>query len=277
MKEPGTKLSTKNFWAIAVNSTTTFFLAYLLVYYINFFLRVAMAAVFNYPVNFTYNKINYFIQSYEWTHDSVRLIYSSGPLVLLVFGVLSLVIYASMSEEEGRMKTFFIWFTMHAFNFVFSGLMIGNIFTHGIGHVFNWMYLHDTTKMIVALVGFFGLLLTAILVTKPIESSAVSYFNKLNDKNIPFFITAQVIVPYVIGSLLVIGYFFPLVSFQVKYSWIVLGVLIMIIVGRVNYMEPLVFDVEEKHISVSWPSVIFTLAIALLVHYLLSTPRSFGM
>jgi len=184
------------------------------------------------------------------------------------------VIYASMSDEQGRVKIFFAWFTLHAFNFVFSGLMIGNIFTHGVGHVFNWMYLHDTTKMIVALTGFFGLLLTAIVVTKPLASSAISYFNELNEKNAPFFIMAQIVVPYILGSGLVILYFMPLVSFQVKYSWIVLGVLLLIISGRINYMEPELYDMEERKIGISWPVFIFIAVVVLAIRFGLATPIS---
>jgi hypothetical protein len=236
-----------------------------------------MARVFSFPLNFTYNRIGYFIQNYEWTLDSVRLIYSSGPILLLVLAILSLVLYATMSNEKSRIKIFFIWFSMHAFNFVFSGLIIGNIFTEGVGHVFNWMYLSDTAKMTVALFGFFGLLLTAILVTKPITSTAVSYFNGLNDTNIPFFITAQIIVPYIIGSSLVLLYFLPLSFFQEKYSWITLGILILFVSGRINHMEPVVYDKEEKPVSISWLTVIFTIVIALAIRFGLSTPLGIGM
>ncbi len=276
MEELNTRLSIKNFWAIVLNSTSTFVLAYLFVFYINHFLKVMLAAVFGYPTSFTYNNINYFIESYEWTLDSVRLIYSSGPFLLLVLGILSLMVYASMSDEEGRIKIFFVWFTLHAFNFVFSGLMIGNIFTHGVGHVFNWLYLNDTLKMIVALIGFFGLLLSAIVVTKPIASSAVSYFNGLNEKNTPFFITSQIIVPYIIGSVIIVLYFMPIVSFQEQYSWIILGVLLLIVSGRINSMEPVHFDMEEKSVGVSWFTLVFTIIIVFGIRYGLAVPRSFS-
>ena len=274
--ETGTKLSTKNFWAIAVNSTVTFVLSYLFVYYINHFLKIMMAAVFGYPTNFTYNKINYFIESYRWTMDAVTLIYLSGPILLFVLGILSLVYYASMSDEEGRIKVFFVWFTLHAFNFVFSGLMIGNIFTLGVGHVFNWMYLNDTMKMIVALIGFFGLLLSAILVTKPIASSAVSYFNGLDESNTPFFVTSQIIVPFILGSVIILVYFYPFVSYQEEYSWIVLGILLLIVSGRINSMEPVHFDMEERSVGVSWVTLIFTIIVVLGIRFGLVTARSFS-
>ena len=267
MEPSTTKLSIKNFWAIVVNSTSTFVLAYLFVFYINLLLKAMLAGVFGYPVTFTHNTIYYLIENYEWTQDSVRLIYSAGPILLLVFGIISLMIHTSLSDEEGRTKVFFVWFALHAFNFVFSGLIIGNIFTHGVGHVFNWMYMHDTTKMIVALVGFFGLLLSAIVVTKPITSTAISYFNRLDEKNAPFFIMSQIIVPFILGSGIIVLYFLPGAEFQEMYSWIVLGVLLLIISGRINSMEPIQFDMEDRTVGVSWVVFIFTILLVLALRF----------
>lgn len=267
MEESTTKLSIKNFWAIVVNSTSTFVLAYLFVFYFNVLLKAMLAGVFSYPVTITHNTIYYLIENYEWTQDSVRLIYSAGPILLLVFGIISLMIHTSLSDEEGRTKIFFVWFALHAFNFVFSGLIIGNIFTHGVGHVFNWMYMHDTTKMIVALVGFFGLLLSAIVVTKPITSTALSYFNRLDEKNAPFFIMSQIIVPFILGSGIIVLYFLPGAEFQEMYSWIVLGVLLLIISGRINSMEPIQFDMEDRKVGVSWVVFIFTILLVLALRF----------
>ena len=267
MEPSTTKLSIKNFWAIVVNSTSTFVLAYLFVFYINLLLKAMLAGVFGYPVTFTHNTIYYLIENYEWTQDSVRLIYSAGPILLLVFGIISLMIHTSLSDEEGRTKVFFVWFALHAFNFVFSGLIIGNIFTLGVGHVFNWLYMHDTTKMIVALVGFFGLLLSAIVVTKPITSTAISYFNRLDEKNAPFFIMSQIIVPFILGSGIIVLYFLPGAEFQEMYSWIVLGVLLLIISGRINSMEPIQFDMEDRTVGVSWVVFIFTILLVLALRF----------
>ena len=147
-----TKLSRRNFWVIVANSTSTFVLAYFFVFFINHFTKILITGVFQYPITFTYDTIYFLIKSYEWTHESVRLIYSSGPILILVLGVISLMIFHSFSDEEGWLKVIFIWFSLHAFNYVFSGLSIGNIFNYGVGHVFEWMYLRDTAKMIVALI-----------------------------------------------------------------------------------------------------------------------------
>ena len=254
-----TELSRRNFWVIAINSTSTFVLAYFLVFFVNHFSKIMMTGVFQYPITFTYDTIYFLIHAYEWTHESVRLIYSAGPILVLVLGVISLMIFYSFSDEEGWVKVIFIWFSLHAFNFVFSGLSIGNIFNYGLGHVFDWMYLRDTAKMILALIGFFGLLISGFLLTRPMILTGNSYFNGLDEGNIPFFITAQIIVPFILGSVINVLFFLPTIPVQEQYSWIVLAVLLLIISVRINYMEPHEFvEMEERSIRLSWPVLIFT-------------------
>ncbi|MDP2721776.1 MAG: hypothetical protein Q8O72_03365 [Bacteroidales bacterium] len=260
----------KNFWIIAANSTASYVLAFLFVFYINHFANILTCGTFGYEISFDWDIIFYHIEPYEWTHDSVFLIYSAGPILILITGFISLITFYSFLEEQARIKTFFMWLTLHAFNFFFGGLLIGNIFKKGIGHVFNWLYFTDTSKMLVALIGFFGLLATAFFMTKPVATSANIYFNKLDHKNFPFFITAQVIVPFVAGTLLYMLYFMPRLLFQETYSWISLGVLLIIIFGRINYMEALYFDEETRYIRLSKVIVFTTLTITIVMRVLLN-------
>lgn len=262
-----TELSRKNFWAIAVNSTTAFVLTYLIVFYINFFIQVILTGIFDYPITFTHDTIFFHIKGYEWSHDSVRLIYSSGPILVFVLGVISLMIFSGFADDSSRVKVLFVWFSLHAFNFVFSGLSIGNIFGYGLGHVFTWMYLHDTAKMIISLIGFFGLLSTAIFIVKPIINSGSSFFSYLDERNVPFFIMAQIVVPYIIGSVIGVMYFLPTIPVQEEYSWVVMGVLILIVSVSVNKMERIQFDNEKRTIGISWRLVVFTIVIMLAMRF----------
>jgi len=263
--KPNFKLTKTNFWLIATNSTASYVLAFLIVFYINHFIKVILAGSYGYDLGFDWDIINFYIEPYEWTHDSVKLIYSAGPILILVLGFISLVAFWSLVEEPARLKTFFMWFTLHSFNFFFGGLLIGNIFKKGVGHVFNWMYMTDTSKMIVALFGFLGLLGTALIMSKPAAITANSYFNKLDDKNIPFFITAQIIVPFIIGTLLYLGFFMPRILFQETYSWISLAMILLFIIGKVSRMETLYFDEEDRFIGIS--SVIVITSIVIFVSF----------
>lgn len=263
-------LTKKNFWIIAANSTASYVLAFLFVFYLNHFANILSSASFGYDLSFDWDIIFYHIEPYEWTHDSVQLIYSAGPILILIVGLISLIGFYSLVEEPARIKSFFMWLTLHAMNFFFGGLLIGNIFKKGIGHVFNWMYFTDTAKMIVALIGFLGLLGTAYFMAKPVAISANSYFNKLNEKNFPFFFTAQIIVPFIIGTLLYLLYFMPRLLFQETYSWISLGVLLIIIFGRINYMETMYFDEDDRYIEPSKAILITAILVSIGLRLILN-------
>ncbi|MBU2554180.1 MAG: hypothetical protein K9G61_06340 [Bacteroidales bacterium] len=263
-------LTRKNFWIIAANSTACYVLAFLFVFYVNHFTNIFTSGMFGYDVSFDWDIIYYHIEPYEWTHDSVKLIYSAGPILIFIVGLISLIGFYSLVEEVARIKTFFMWLTLHAMNYFFGGLLIGNLFKKGVGHVFNWMYFTDTAKMLVALLGFSGLLATAYFMSKAVAISANSYFNKLDEKNFPFFFTAQVIIPFIAGTLIYMGYFAPRILWQESYSWISLGVLLIIIFFRMNSFETLYFDEEDRYIELSKAIVITALVIVVGMRLLLN-------
>ncbi len=262
--KPDVQLTRTNFWIIATNSTASYVLAFLFLFYISHFAKIIFAINYSYDLGFDYGKIFYYIEPYEWTHDSVKLIYSAGPILIFVIGLISLIAFWSLVEEPARIKTFFMWLVLHSFNYFFGGLIIGNIFKKGVGHVFNWMYLTDTTKMLVALFGFLGLLGTALIMTKPAAVSANSYFNKLDEKNFPFFVSAQLVIPFILGTLIYIGYFLPYILVQEIFSWISLALLLLIIIIKISRSDTLYFDEETRYINVS-PTIVVTAIVILVV------------
>ncbi len=262
--KPDIQLTRTNFWIIVTNSTASYVLAFLFLFYISHFVKIIFAINYSYDIGFDYGKIFFYIEPHEWTHDSVKLIYSAGPILIFVIGLISLIAFWSLVEEPARIKTFFMWLVLHSFNYFFGGLIIGNIFKKGVGHVFNWMYLTDTTKMLVALFGFLGLVGTALIMTKPAAVSANSYFNKLDEKNFPFFVSAQLVIPFILGTLIYIGYFLPYILVQEIFSWISLALLLLIIIIKISRSDTLYFDEETRYINVS-PTIVVTAIVILVV------------
>ncbi len=259
------ELSRRNFWVIVLNSTSAFVLAYLLVFYLNHFTKAAMGIMFNIPVAFDWDQLYFYIKDYQWTHDMVTTVFSAGVVVVFIFGILSLAAFRAFREEVSRLKIFFLWFALLAFNFFFSNLLIGNLFTRGIGYVFQWAYLSDTAKVVIAMIGFFGLILTALVLRRPFLLSANSYFVSLKERNFPFFFTAQVIVPYLAGSLVSVFYFYPRILFQERYSWISLGVVLLILYLGINQEETVLFDPEEPPPPVTVSKVLVIAAVVVAV------------
>ena len=263
-------LSKRNFWVIVANSTAAFVLAYLFIFYIDFFSKILTSGMFDYDVSFNYYVIYYHIEPFQWTHDSVKLMYSAGPVLVLIFGLISLIGFYSLVEEPARAKIFFIWLTFLSLSHFFGGILIGNLFTKGIGHVFNWFYLNSTEKLVVAMIGFFGLIGTAFLMAKPIAISANSYYQEFNQKLFPFFFTAQIIMPFIIGTILTELYFLPMPNFQVMWFWAPVIVLLYIIYKVLDGSDNLYFDEEDRTVEISKGLVITAISIYIGFRVLLS-------
>ncbi len=255
------KLTRGNFWIIATNSTAAYVLSYLLVFYLNHFTNMFMSSMFDITVSFDWNYVYYHIEPYQWTFDAVKTIFSVGPVLVFLVGLIALIAFFSLLEEQAIIKVFFLWLALHALNFFFSNLLIGNIFKQGIGHVFNWMFLTDTQKLIVAMIGFFGLIGTAFVMTGPVITSANSYFSKMDEKRFPFFFTAQIIVPFILGTILSVGYFIPRILFQERYSWIILMVMLFIIYMRLKDHDNIYFDEDDRTVRLSYTLIIITFVV----------------
>ena len=260
-------LSRRNFWILVVNSTVAFVVSYLFVFYLNLFSIVFTAGMFDYDISFNFSHIIYHVKQTDWTHDSVKVIFGSGPLLTFIIGLLSLLAYASMSEETEKIKLYLLWLSLNAFNYVFSGIIIGIIFKVRIAHLFIWMYFNDSQLLMMAIVGFFGILITAFVMTRRIAFSANIYFNDLNERNFPFFIMSQIILPFLLGVMLVVLYFVPQIHVMEMYVWIGLAIILLICSVNISNYDPVYFDEEERSIKVSWVALLISTLLILLLRF----------
>jgi len=263
-------LSRKNFWIIVINSTAAFVISYLLVFYLNHFTSIFAAGMFNHDVSFDFSKINYLVIPTDWTHDSVKVIYGVGPLIVFITGLLSILAYSSLSEDTEKIKIFLLWLSLNAFNFVFSSIIIGIIFKIRIVHLFIWMYLNDSQLLMMAMIGFFGILIVALLMSKKIAFSANTYFNKLDENNFPFFIMSQMIVPFIVGAIILVIYFIPQIQITETYIWIGLALIVTISTILISNLDAVYFDEEKKDIKLSWPLIIISVLLLITLRVALN-------
>ncbi|MBN2639926.1 MAG: hypothetical protein JXR65_12660 [Bacteroidales bacterium] len=265
-------LSRKNFWTIVLNSTSAFVLAYLMVFYINHFTKIFIILFLGHSLRFNWYQIYLLIQDYQWTHGMVNLIFSAGVILVLVAGLVAYRSLLMMKFEQGIKYTFILWVSLLSFQLFFSELLIGTILTKGMGYVFQWMYLSDTAKVVIAMIGFGGLIIVASIMKGPVLWSSGSYFVKLTERNYPFFITAQIILPFIFGNLLSIIYFYPDIGVMNLFSWIPIGVTLLIMFLIVRH--PVDVDMEDNNemqgIKINKTIVIMAVVLVLLLRIALN-------
>jgi len=100
--------------------------------------------------------------------------------------------------------------------------------------------------------------------------------NHLDEKNFPFFFSSQVIIPFILGSILSIAYFIPNIQFQQKYSWIDLTLILFLIFKNTTDTESIYFESDETpKIMISKPLVVMAFLLYFSLRLLLNRSHHF--
>jgi hypothetical protein len=266
----------KRFAIISFNSTVLYLLAYLGFFLLQQATTVIAAGFFNYPTIVHYYEIYFNISPEAWYHDSVKTIFSSGPLVNFIVGITFLVIYNNIKENTGPFKLFFLWGFLHSVNMLFGALLVGTLFETGVGHVISWMYIMDTGRVLYSIISIFLLVIAGLLATRQFLISANSYYNEINKTNRTSFIIAQVFMPYIIGNILLIILRQPHFIFYDTFISFTLIICILPILVTYRSFNELYFEEDEKKLRITWLTIVILLAVILFFRGVLAIGLRFG-
>jgi len=265
----------KRFVFIALNSTALYLLSYFCLYLIVQAATIGTSMMFNYPTTLYYDRIYFNVDVEAWYHDSVKTIFSSGPLLAFLTGTIFIILFANKKEMTGIFKLFFIWGFLHGVSMLFGAMLVGTLFESGIGHVIDWMYVMDTGKVMYSIVSLFVLAVAGFLVIKPFLLSGNTYFQNMLQGRRRTFIWAQVIVPYVLGTLLMILIRLP--GFMVYETFTTFTIAISLAPVLLLYpaYNDLFFDEEKRRISLDWKYVLMLFAVIVFYRGILNFGISF--
>ena len=194
------KRTVSNFLIIFFNSLSYFIIAFIFMYLLSNFATAIAALQFDYTSILYYYRLVYAIDSGAWTSDAVKFLFSITPMVSLLFGIIFLIIFIQMYDNQAHFKLFFLWCFAYSIIWSFGALLAGTIIDKGIGYVVMYFYMMDTGKLIISLFALTMLLVISTLTTKWFLFSANSYFNQLNEHNRRFFTFANVLLPLIVGT-----------------------------------------------------------------------------
>lgn len=257
--------------SITVNSTALYLISYLIVFMIHQAATVISAVIFDFPLEINYTSINFLVYKYAWTFDSVKIIFSTGPVICFLLSVFMLVISIKFKEYDGYLKMFFLWGFVHSINLFLGSAIAGALLGEGFGHVLIWMFMPDTGKLILTLAGLFGLAAIGFGITKLFLLSANTYYNKQESADRKAYLFQQVLLPYIIGTIIIISFRFPLNYYEILR---LLTPLIIILPSFLNSDAFTVFYFDENPRNIKTSSSLLAAAIIIIVAYrvLLNTP-----
>lgn len=253
---------------ILINSTAFCLLSYMVVFMIFQLTTIFSSSIFDISNTLYYNKIGFNVRPEAWTFDSVKIIYSSGNVVLFMLTILFLVVIIKAMEFNGLLRLFFIWGFIHSVSMLLGSFVIGAFNFEGFGIVLSYLYLADTAKMLLLFIGLVLLLAIGMLMVKPFLFSANSYYNLLIPEMRPAFRRNQFIFPFIISTLFLLIIKYPLSLYDTLMLFIPMFILFPLYWGIERY-PVFYFEENEKSIGISYRLVIITLSIFVLYRIVL--------
>jgi len=240
--QPGT------FRIIGLNSFFYFLLGYLIVYVINLFATGFTALLFNIPTVVYYYDVDYLIRGIDWTPDSVSGVFSSGPIAMLILSFFLIILFKNVETESGILRLLLFWMILHALTRFFGEILIGAILNKGFGFVILYMFVMDTGKVVLTILGFVAMFTAGLLITRQAFYTANIYFNNLFRTYRLKFIVSQFIWPFLAGNILILLIKLPKFSYFDAYINLSMVLILIPLIIRSFGMEDFYFDEEPKEI-----------------------------
>lgn len=245
---------------IFLNSTAYCLLSYLFVYML-FQLTTSVASIiFDIPNTLFYNRIEFNVRPEVWTFDSVKVVFSSGNVMLLLIALTSVVVIIKAIELNGMLRLFFIWSFIHSISMLFGSFIMGAFNFEGFGIVLSYLYLVDTVKMLLLFAGFLLLIGIGMAMVKALLFTANIYYNFLSPEMRPAFRRDQFILPYAVSTFLLLIIKFPTSSYETIILIIPIFILIPLFWG-IGRFPVFYFEETKKSIQLNYKLVIFTLCV----------------
>jgi len=192
------------FSKITLTSLFLFLIAYLSVYFASLLITGFAAVMYDIPVVIYYDDIDFLIRGIDWTSDSVSGVFSSSPAAMVLLAVFLLIIYNSVETERGILRLLALWMIYHALTRLFGEVLVGALMDKGFGFVILYMFMTDTGKVVLTILGFVLMITIGAWMTRRSLYTANIWFNDLYRSYRNKFIISQFFLPYLIGNLVII-------------------------------------------------------------------------
>jgi hypothetical protein len=262
----GTKLSDPNistgiFTLITINSTFLFLLAYVLAFIVFNGATALASYAFDIPTIIYCSDISFLIKGIGWTADSVKVVYSAGPLASLLAGIILIVVYTLVAEENGFLRLLVLWMFAHSVVFFFGEIMMGSLFSRGFGFVLMYLYAKDTVMMVITVLSLIGIISLGFRFARLFVVSANIYFNDLPESSARKFLASQFLLPFIAGNILLFLIKLPAVSaYEIGLNATMIFLLIPVMIQG-SHTEDLYFDEDPRNNRVYLVLMIITVAV----------------
>lgn len=260
---------------IIINSTAFYLLAYMTIFMLFQFTTIIASNIFDIPNTLYHNRISFNVRPEAWTFDSVKVIYSSGNVILFLISISFLVVVIKAIEFDGLLRLFFIWGFIQSISMLLGSFILGAFNFEGFGIVLSYLYLADTAKMLLLFAGLLLLLAIGMALVKAMLFSANTYYNFLSPEMRPLFRRDQFVFPFILSTVILLIIKYPLSLYETL-MLIVPAFILLPLYWGIGRFPVFYFEETPKTIKISYKLVLVTLIIYILYRVVLGIGVDIG-
>lgn len=214
--EKGEKMESK--LSRIANSTFAFACAFVILMGGYYFVTALMAKLFGFDATAYYYGVKLYKNKLSWGRLNISFIYGIGTFFLLVASLLSTYFFYKFKEKMYVLLLIPLWgMVIGGSMFAAQGAIIAlgegeynSPFYQNLSVVASWLHLPLAICYILGIPFLFAGILFSVFYAKPFMTLAYSYSKVNNTKRKNKFFLETMFIPYLIGSILVLVFTFPL-------------------------------------------------------------------
>ncbi len=192
----------------AINSTAIFIISYILVYFLYQFTVFLLSSYMGTESIHRYYNLAFSGQATSIERLGMLFMATAGPIVTLIAGFILFRWVFNRAYFAGLQRLFILWLAIHGVNHFFGALISGAINVDGYKAVASLLHIEPILMIFVAfisilLLGWIGYLSTARIL------ETTTSLSMTNPDNRRMFFWSQIILPWIIGSLILAILIFP--------------------------------------------------------------------
>ncbi len=251
-----------------LNSTLSFLLSFILIFFINQIVTVYLLSLYNIPtilhsmggfINYSdryrqimdYLDIIYLVGpfSYLWTRLNIIVIFGTAPFLSLLLAVFFYRLYGIAKTKLRFLKVFFLWSLINSFNMFFGAYIAGAITRTGFIKFSEWIFFSNKYDIgeIIMMTCSMIVLITIGYFTRTFFLKAADHKDLTIQRNRIYYLFAQVLLPYISGILVLLLISVPyIVHFNIFIYLTIAFVVVTSVVSPRGFQKENITVIKQK-------------------------------
>jgi len=252
---------------VMFNSFMAFLVSAFFIQLLDNALKYLLANRYGYEIEIRHFQIHFLISNSVWSFSSVMAVYALIPMFIGGLGVIAGYLLRWGQYEPGRIKLLLFWFSLQSLSFLLSNFLLGTFVHEGMGYALAWFYPGWFERIVMIFFGIVAMLTMVLFFSTHVIYLANTYFDQLTENEYPLYISAQALVPFILGTIVITVFN---IFHMTLNQWASIAFLVLVLVLMVMRADPpgtIYFGIKKRNHTQWWYLTVPLLVFASLLWY----------